>query len=114
MRRACLVLAAASLACAGGAGNAGPDGPSCPDYRYESQFSYEVSPAFTTPEGIAVDASGQEVSAESVDRLTDDVEACLVREFGSPPAIILSSRFAWSIKRARSASAACSAQSRAA
>jgi hypothetical protein len=83
---AALVAALLADACAGAA-SAGPasEGPACPDYRYESQFEYAVTPAFTTPSGIPVDPSGQDVSAETVDAQTAEVEACLAREFGSPP-----------------------------
>jgi len=52
-----------------------------------SQFKYDVSPNDTTPEGISVDLSGQDVSLELIDRLTDEVESCLKEKFGDPPVL---------------------------
>lgn len=78
---AALAVVLAANACAGAAS----EGPACPDYRYESQFTYAVTPAFTTPSGIAVDPSGQDVKGETVDAQTAEVEACLAREFGTSP-----------------------------
>lgn len=59
-------------------------GPECVSHLYESQFRYDVTPAFTTPGGLAVDPTGQAVDPATIDRLTDEVEACLAAEFGRP------------------------------
>ena len=61
---------------------------SCPVvYRYQDQTNYEITPEFVTPSGLAVDPTGQDVSAALVDELTDKVERCLIEEFGDPPVI---------------------------
>lgn len=59
----------------------------CVSYAYESQFTYEVTPSFTTDGGIAVDPTGQPVDGDAIDRRTAEVEACLAAEFGSPARI---------------------------
>lgn len=57
-----------------------------PILRIESQFHYRVDAKETTPSGIHVDRSGQSYPPlEEIDRLVDDVEACLVGKFGDPP-----------------------------
>lgn len=63
------------------------DGGRCENYRYQSQFDYPVKPTLITPSGIAVDPTGQAVSAEFIDQLTDEVETCLADAFGTPPVI---------------------------
>ncbi len=55
--------------------------------QYHYGFSYDIAPAFTTPNGIRVDPTGQKVSAALVDRVTDEVERCLTETFGDPPRI---------------------------
>jgi hypothetical protein len=47
--------------------------------------TYDVRPAFTTPEGIKVDPSSNDVSPEAVDCMVDKIEACLRDAFGVPP-----------------------------
>ncbi len=72
----CLVFLAGNTSC-----------KNCPEYGYQSQFNYSIKTAFTTPSGIAVDPTGQAVSAELIDRLTDEVETCLAVAFGATPVI---------------------------
>jgi hypothetical protein len=52
-----------------------------PVLSFPSFTDYDVEPDRYTPRGIAVDTSGQAVSLEAIDALTDDVEACLARSF---------------------------------
>lgn len=60
----------------------------CPDtYHFKDQTSYEVNPEFTTKNGIAVDPTGQNISPDLIDGLTDEVENCLIEAFGFPPVI---------------------------
>jgi len=72
-----LVLILATLSCV--------NGDCCDFYEYKSQFHYQVRPSQSTTKGIAVDLTGQDVSLEVIDRLTDEVEACLKETFGVPP-----------------------------
>ena len=57
----------------------------CPRYNFYNQFSYKVRPTEKTAQGIAVDLTGQDVSLEQIDRLTNEVEKCLENAFGNPP-----------------------------
>lgn len=59
----------------------------CRHYNYANQFNYEVDFNQSTPQGIALDLSGQDVSPELIDRLTDEVEKCLAETFGNPPVL---------------------------
>ncbi|MBI4457987.1 hypothetical protein HY633_03430 [Candidatus Uhrbacteria bacterium] len=60
----------------------------CPAYTpWDYGFNYDVRPEFTTRDGIQVDPSGQKISPELVDRLTEEVEQCLEETFGNPPKI---------------------------
>lgn len=59
----------------------------CQRYNYVNQFRYEVNFTQSTPKGIAIDLSGQDVSPELIDRLTDEVEQCLAETFGNPPVL---------------------------
>lgn len=61
-----------------------------PQYGVVSQSAYDVRPNATTPHGIAVDTSGLAINLARIDRLTDELEACLVAQFGNPPRIALS------------------------
>lgn len=57
-------------------------------YRsYVSQFDYKVKISDTTPDGIQVDTSGQDIDLDKLDRLTRETELCLEAEFGNPPVI---------------------------
>lgn len=49
--------------------------------------SYDVTPTLTTPKGVRVDPTGQEVDLAAIDCIVDRVEACLVRKFGNPAVI---------------------------
>lgn len=62
-------------------------GPDCPHYGYTSQFNYQVSYNAITPSGIKVDTSGQLIRLDTIDVLTNEVETCLEKNFGSPPHI---------------------------
>lgn len=59
----------------------------CDLYGYASQFHYDVRPSQSTSKGIAADLTGQDISLEAIDRLTDEVETCLRLAFGDPPII---------------------------
>lgn len=48
---------------------------------------YDVHPTLTTPKGIRVDPTGQPVDLLVIDRLTDEVEACLKEQIGTGPDI---------------------------
>lgn len=74
-----VLVAVGFLACYGG--------DECRRYTYTNQFNYEVDFNQTTPQGIAIDLSGQDVSPELIDRLTDEVEQCLAETFGNPPVL---------------------------
>jgi len=58
-----------------------------PNYFYQDQTTYEVNPEFTTSQGIDIDTTGQNISLELIDQLTDEVEDCLIKTFGFPPII---------------------------
>ena len=59
----------------------------CQHYNYANQFNYETDFNQSTPQGIALDLSGQDISPELIDRLVDEVEKCLVENFGNPPVL---------------------------
>jgi|SRR5581483_1631016 len=42
---------------------------------------YDVNPTMVTPEGTPFDPSGQNISGELIDRLTNEVQACLAKNF---------------------------------
>lgn len=46
-------------------------------YSYGEFNDYFVSPTHRTPKGIKYDPSGQDISGELIDRLTDETEVCL-------------------------------------
>lgn len=56
-----------------------------PTYAFPNQTNYDVKPTFYTPKNIAVDPSGLKINPRLVDRVTDEVEACLYKTFGNPP-----------------------------
>lgn len=54
----------------------------CPgQFSFPTQTTYSVHATETTPKGIAVDPSGLPISLALVDRLTDEVETCLMATF---------------------------------
>ena len=57
----------------------------CPRYNFYNQFSYKVRPTAKTAQGMAVDLTGQDVSLNQIDNLTNEVEKCLEDTFGNPP-----------------------------
>lgn len=54
-------------------------------YYLPEQTDYSVDATELTPKNIAIDPSGQNISGSLVDRLTDETEACLIKNFGNPP-----------------------------
>ena len=74
MNKIVLVLCLAALASCGSSDE-------CSSFLYGSQFDYNIQPEFTTPGGIKVDPTGQDISAELVDRLVNEVEQCLAEQF---------------------------------
>lgn len=56
---------------------------------FVGQYHYDVNPDRTTDGGILVDTSGQDIDISDLDRQTDEVERCLVDQFGDPPVIPL-------------------------
>lgn len=54
-------------------------------YDFPDQTSYEVNANLLSPKSIAIDTSGLNISTKLVDRLTDEVETCLIKNFGNPP-----------------------------
>jgi hypothetical protein len=46
-----------------------------------TQTTYTVAPSLTTPKGIHYDPSGLAINPALIDRLTDEVEACLTAAF---------------------------------
>ena len=59
----------------------------CYQNHYQTLTNYAVNATETTPEGIGVDSSGQAVDLAKIDRLTDELEACLRTNFADDPAI---------------------------
>lgn len=60
----------------------------CPEvYSFPDQTNYEININLISPKNIAIDTSGLNISAKLVDRLTDEVEECLIKTFGNPPTI---------------------------
>jgi|GEM_PF-2021513 hypothetical protein len=59
----------------------------CYRNHYQSLTNYEVKPTAVTPKGIGVDPGGQVVDLQKIDRLTDELEACLNQTFGENPTI---------------------------
>lgn len=53
----------------------------------EPDPSFDVNPTVTTPKGVRVDPSGNEVDAAAIDCIIDKVEACLIKKFGNPAVI---------------------------
>lgn len=66
---------AAILLVAACAAKQGPDGR----LAYWGKFDYPTAPVETTAKGIRYDPSGLPISGALIDRLTDEVEACLER-----------------------------------
>jgi hypothetical protein len=56
-------------------------------YLYQNQTNYKVTATQTTANGIKVDSSGQAINLSKIDRLTDEVERCLIAQFGNPPIV---------------------------
>lgn len=54
---------------------------SCPRWNYYNQFNYKTNFNQTTPIGIKVDTSGQDMSLVLIDELTLKVEDCLNKNF---------------------------------
>lgn len=70
----------------------GPDKPThkefnrCPaKYPFNDQTGYDINQDQFTAKRIAVDTSKLNINLSKVDRLTDEVEACLIKTFGNPP-----------------------------
>jgi hypothetical protein len=59
----------------------------CVGYGYSSQFDYDIDATEITNGGIHVDTSNNTIDLSKIDRLTDEVELCLIEEFGNPPLI---------------------------
>lgn len=59
----------------------------CPNYRYESNFRYENKVEETTPGGVRVDFTGQNLNPTLIDRAAQEVEECLIAQFGNPVVI---------------------------
>ena len=54
----------------------------CPQlFPQLNQTTYTVNAALTTPKGIPYDPSGLPINPALIDRLTDEVEACLTKAF---------------------------------
>lgn len=54
-------------------------------HSYPNQTEYDVYPSALTPENIAVDVSKLNINLNKIDRLTDEVEECLIKTFGINP-----------------------------
>lgn len=59
----------------------------CKNYNYQDQCNYEINATEITKSGISVDTSGNVIDLSEIDRLTDEVESCLIEEFGNPAII---------------------------
>lgn len=58
----------------------------CPGkYHFADQTDYVVHVTAKTSKNIEVDTSGLNINLNKVDRLTDEVESCLIKTFGNPP-----------------------------
>ncbi len=75
-----LILLAASLEAA-----CSPPCPDCEHRLYADQTAYGIEPMAMTDKAIAVDDSGQQIPLAVIDRLVDEVEACLIGKFGPEP-----------------------------
>ena len=53
----------------------------------EPDPTYEVTPTLTSPKGVRIDPSNNQVDPAAIDCIIDKVEACLIRKFGNPPVI---------------------------
>jgi hypothetical protein len=49
--------------------------------QYDWGFSYSVEPNQTTPSGVLIDASGQYIDLNEIDRKISETENCLARNF---------------------------------
>lgn len=58
-----------------------------PVYDFPDQTDYDVRATVLSAKGISIDSSGLKISSKLVDRLTDEVETCLIKQFGNPPTI---------------------------
>lgn len=59
--------------------------PNCKAKFYNpDQTHYVVRPNETTKQNIEVDDSGLSINLKMIDRLTNEVESCLIEKFGSP------------------------------
>jgi hypothetical protein len=53
-------------------------------FSYSDQTNYDVFPTSTTSQNIEVDSSGLNINLSKIDRLTNEVETCLIMTFGNP------------------------------
>lgn len=57
----------------------------CPDkYLYSPQTNYDVQPNLFSANNIAIDTSGLNINPNKIDRLVNEVESCLIANFGYP------------------------------
>lgn len=54
-------------------------------YSFGEFDSYTFNSSLKTPKGIAYDPSGQDISPQLIDQITDQVELCLYQAFGETP-----------------------------
>ena len=54
----------------------------CRNNFYENQFDYKINADKITDGGIEVDDSGQDIDLSLIDKLTEEVEQCLLEQFG--------------------------------
>lgn len=56
-------------------------------HRFADQTNYNITPDITTPDGMDLDTSGLPIDPDLIDRVTREVEDCLIKNFGDPPVI---------------------------